>query len=113
VSVQAELLRRAATLMETRAKAANTDDARRPYGDRDVDPVPRSRWGSLVENYLGGTIGRHCAALTPTVAIFLADWLEDEAVRIDDTPYQVDSDWIERNYRAALAVARAYLDDAA
>jgi hypothetical protein len=104
-----EILRSAASRMEERAKAANSDDARRPYGNRAAQPVPESEWGALVENYLGGEMGEHCAALTPRVAIFLADWLEDEAERLVATPYRVDDDWIERNYRAPLAVARAYL----
>lgn len=108
LSKYAEILRSAARLMEERAKAANTERARLPYGDERLQPVPESEWGDLVNNYLGGTVGAHCAAFTPTVAVLLAAWLEDEAVRIEDTPYRVDDDWVERNYRAPLAVARAY-----
>lgn len=66
-------------------------------------------WGGLVDNYLGGEMGVHCASWTPVVAFSVAGWLEDEADRIDDTPYLVDDDWVERNYRAPLATARAYL----
>jgi hypothetical protein len=91
-------LRRAAALMRQRAEAANTDDARRPYSDRSVDPVPESQWGELVDNYLGGDIGAHCASWTPTVALAVADWLD-----IGANPYAcVDS-------APMLAVARAYI----
>lgn len=105
----AEILRNAARLMEDRAKAANTEEARRPYGDKALQPVSEAEWGGLVDNYLGGEIGTHCAAFTPAVAVLLAAWLEDQADRIDDTPYRVDDDWVERNYRAPLDTARAYL----
>lgn len=91
-------LRRAAALMRERAEAANTEGARRPYGDRSVDPVPESQWGALVENYLGGEMGAHCAAWTPAVALAVAAWLE-----IGANPYAcVDSE-------PMLAVARAYM----
>jgi hypothetical protein len=45
----------------------------------------------------------------PAMDRAVADLLEDEAERAEDTPYRVDSDWIERNYRAPLTVARAVL----
>jgi hypothetical protein len=91
-------LRRAAALMRERAEEANTDDARRPYGDRNADPVPPAEWGALVDNYLGGKIGAHCAAWTPAVALAVAEWLE-----IGADPYAcVDSS-------PMLAVARAYV----
>lgn len=61
-----QLLKRVADLVRARAHAANTDEARRPYGDRRLDPVPETQWGDLVDNYLGGSVGQHCAAWTPT-----------------------------------------------
>ncbi|WP_446218926.1 hypothetical protein [Micromonospora sp. IBHARD004] len=105
----AAILREAARRMTERAKAANAEEARRPYGDQALQPVPAAEWGKLVDNYLGGVMGTHCASWHPVAAIAVADWLEDEAVQIDDTPYRVDDDWVERNYRAPLAAARAYL----
>lgn len=50
---------------EARALDANTEQARRPYGDRNLDPVPPEKWGDLVENYLGGAVGRYCATWSP------------------------------------------------
>lgn len=41
---------------------------------------------------------------------WVAEWLEREADELDDTPYKVDSDWIERNYLTPLGAARAYLE---
>lgn len=106
----AEILRSAARLMTERAKAANTEEARRPYGDKNLSPVPEEEWGALVDNYLGGEMGTHCASWRPAAAVAVAALLEDEAYRIEDTEYAVDADWIERNYRAVLSVARSYLN---
>jgi hypothetical protein len=47
------------------AKAANTDRARTPYGDTRIPPVPPEAWGSLIDNYLGGPVGGHCAVNDP------------------------------------------------
>lgn len=92
-------IRRAADLMRRRADAANTDDARRPYS-ADTDPVPPARWGDLVDNYLGGNMGAHCAAWTPDAAHAVADWLD--LMANPQAP----------GYRGpALAVARAYLNE--
>lgn len=41
---------------------------------------------------------------------WVAEWLEREADELDDTPYKVDSDWIERNYLTPLGAARAFLE---
>lgn len=79
MSAQVGLLREAAARMRHRAEAANTDDERRPYGNDTVDPVPESQWGALVENYLGGAIGVHCASWTPTAAVAVAELLEKAA----------------------------------
>jgi hypothetical protein len=49
------------------------------------------------------------SAVHVDVAAPLAELLEDEAERIEDTPYRVDDEWVERNYRAPLAVARGVL----
>ncbi len=95
-----ELIGRAARLMRQRALAANTDDERRPYGDKRLDPVPESDWGKLVYNYLGGAIGEHCESLHPAVALAIADWLE-----IGSNPHAcVD-------LAPMVAVARAYLGE--
>lgn len=93
-----QLLKRSADLIRARANAANTDEARRPYSDSRCDPVPETQWGGLVDNYLGGVIGEHCAAWTPTVALAVADWLDRAA-----DPY-----WCG-GHEPWLAIARAYL----
>ena len=79
MSAEVGLLREAATQMRERAEAANTDDERRPYGNDSVDPVPESKWGALVDNYLGGAIGAHCASWTPMAASAVAKLLERAA----------------------------------
>ena len=115
---EVELLRRAAKQMRERAEAANTDDARRPYGDRSVDPVRVNEWGALVDNYLGGEIGEHCASWHPVVALAVADWLDAEA-RLHGTvgkaQDKVPDGWALRitssTLREAVAVARAYLGE--
>lgn len=95
-----ELIGRAARLMRQRAEAANTDEARRPYGNPRLDPVPESDWGREVDGYLGGPVGEHCASWTPAVAIAVADWLE-----IGSNPHAcVD-------LAPMVAVARAYLGE--
>jgi hypothetical protein len=101
-----EELRQAAVTMRRRAQLANTEQARRPYGDRNVDPVPAGEWGALVENYLGGTVGMHCASWTPAVAAAVADLLELAVDRWDANGHVMTG-------AAALAVARAYLGDPA
>jgi len=95
-----EMIGRAARLMRERAEQANTDEARRPYGDDRAYPVPESDWGDLVDNYLGGDLGLHCASWTPAVALAVADWLE-----IGSNPHAcVD-------LAPMVAVARAYLGE--
>jgi hypothetical protein len=95
-----EMIGRAATLMRERAEQANSDAARRPYGDSRCDPVPEQQWGEMVDNYLGGVVGQHCASWTPAVALAVADWLE-----IGANPYAcVD-------LGPMAAVARAYLGE--
>lgn len=66
----------AARRMRMLGEAANTDEARRPYSDPRIDPVPESQWGRLINNYLGGEVGEHCAAWTPAVALAAAELLE-------------------------------------
>ena len=50
---------------EALANAANSDGARLPWGDLNLKPVPPEDWGDLVEGYLGGEVGEHCACWTP------------------------------------------------
>lgn len=50
---------------EAVARAANTVKARTPYSDPNLKPVPEERWGELVDGYLGGPIGEHCARHHP------------------------------------------------
>ena len=47
------------------AEKANTDEARRPWGDPSIDPVPHEEWGALVKGYLGGEIGAYCGSQDP------------------------------------------------
>jgi hypothetical protein len=114
VSAEVELLREAARTMRSRAEAANTTEARRPYGDRDLRPVSEAEWGDLVDNYLGGEVGAHCASWHPAAALAVADWLDGIAHAcadyIQDEPCQMDC-WhsVCAVNRGALAVARAYL----
>lgn len=89
----------AAQRMRRRAQNANTVEARRPYGDRGAEPVPQEKWGELVDNYLGGSIGKHCAALTPAVALAVADLLEAAVVDQGERTFQ----------QLAVEVAHAYL----
>jgi hypothetical protein len=96
-----DVLRQAATLIRQRATEANTDEARRPYSDRRIDPVPETQWGKLVDNYLGGEIGAHCAAWTPVAALAVADWLDSVCDQTGGLPSVA--------LAPALAVAHAYL----
>lgn len=50
---------------EEEARAANTDEARRPWGDPDLTPVPQEEWGAMICGYLGGPVGDYCAAWSP------------------------------------------------
>lgn len=73
----------AAARMRNRATAANTDQARTPYSDAGAVPVPEAEWGALVDNYLGGEIGDHCAALTPAFALAVAAAMDDLLERVE------------------------------
>ena len=124
-----ETIRQAVQLMRTNAQAATagpwttalvwSPDATVTSGIySDAHPTGTAK-SVVVGSRRRGTGGvrdprdaRHMASWQPVVALAVADWLEDEAERIDSTPYMVDADWIERNYRAALAVARAYIEAA-
>jgi hypothetical protein len=37
-----------------------------PYSDERIPPIKPNEWGSLVDNYLGGPMGKHCARHDPT-----------------------------------------------
>ncbi len=54
---------------EAAANAANTDQARTPWGDRTIPPTPVEQWGDMVDGYLGGSIGAHCARWGPLRAL--------------------------------------------
>jgi hypothetical protein len=99
-------LRRAASLIRSRAIAANTDEARRPYSDRRIAPVPEAQWGRLIHNYLGGDVGQHCAALTPAVATAVADWLDSVAFAAENTPSGIEVAYLGH----AIKIASAYLE---
>lgn len=106
-------LREAAALIRERATAANTDEARRPYSDARIDPAPETQWGKLVDGYLGGEIGRHCASWTPTVAHAVARWLEDTADNVDPDQVALGADFWPTGLVCAVFVARSFLGDSA
>jgi hypothetical protein len=54
---------------EAAARAANTDEARRPWSDPAIEPVPEPEWGALIQGYLGGEVGDHCARWDPARVI--------------------------------------------
>jgi hypothetical protein len=87
VSAEVDLLREKAAQMRKLAEAANTVEARTPYGDSRIPAVPESEWGRLVHNYLGGEVGDHCAAWTPAAATAVADLIEKAA---DDYKTKLD-----------------------
>jgi hypothetical protein len=102
VTTSVETLRAAASLMRERAVAANTDEARRPYGDPLFYVVPETQWGKLVgDEYLGGVIGQHCASWTPAVALAVADLLDGIADFNEANDLDTPS--------GPLAIAHAYL----
>ena len=51
---------------EAVARAAIAPDQMHPYGDRSIPAIKPDGWGALVDNYLGGPMGAHCARHTPT-----------------------------------------------
>lgn len=51
---------------EAVARAAIAPDHMHPYGDRAIPAIKPDGWGALVDNYLGGPMGAHCARHTPT-----------------------------------------------
>lgn len=79
----ADLLRRAATKIRDTAQAANTIDARTPYGDRIFAPVAPERWGDMVDGYLGGPVGAHAALWSPDVAELVANVLVSAAEMLE------------------------------
>lgn len=97
----ADELRQAANLIRERAHAANTDEARRPYSDQRIDPVPETQWGRMVDNYLGGEIGEHCASWTPAAARSAANVLMTAADSWDALDDYLRPD--------LLSLARTYL----
>ncbi|MFF0821182.1 hypothetical protein ACFYUR_12425 [Micromonospora haikouensis] len=119
MSHQAELLRMAAEKMVKRANAATpgpwfATELSARYGGivaagSDTYPAHDGYGGHLIGESMSPENREHVSSWAPSAALAVADWLEDTSYRIDDTPYPVDDDWIERNYRAPLAVARAYL----
>lgn len=54
---------------EAAANACLTKEALTPYSDDRIPPVKPEEWGDLVDNYLGGPMGKHCARHDPTRVI--------------------------------------------
>lgn len=75
----ADLLRRAAAKIRETATAADTDEARTPYGDRNLAPVAQTLWGDMVDGYLGGPVGAHAALWSPDIAELAASAFEGTA----------------------------------
>ena len=80
---RSQTLRAAATRIREVAAAANTDEARLPYGDRNFTPVAPEKWGDLVFDYLGGAIGAHASVWTPGLAVAVAALLESAALTVE------------------------------
>lgn len=105
--MSADLLRRAAAKIRETAQAANTDEARTPYGDRSLAPVAPEQWGDMVDGYLGGPIGAHAALWSPDVAVLVADLLDSRAGAIERDGFRAlslvpDDDDNTANYLARL-----------
>lgn len=119
-------LREAARLMRERATSAThagrrhwrtgtTQLTKSPVVIDDPD-TPSVVVETFAERY--EAVNDHVAAFaSPAVALAVADLLDDQAeyaeMHLKGVPYRVDADWIGRNYRAPLAVARTYLGGAA
>lgn len=107
----ADVLRQAATLLRERADEANTPEARRPYGDRRIEPVPEDGWAALVgDTYLGGEIGAYCALMHPPVGQAVARMLDraaSDADMLDENG--ADAKSIEHTLAEALETAREIL----
>ncbi len=50
---------------ETAARECLTLGSLTPYGDSRIPPVSPEEWGGLVDNYLGGPMGKHCGRHDP------------------------------------------------
>lgn len=102
-----ETLREASRLMRERADAAA--QPWRPWADPALpERTGAAAWSEDMDGYLGGSWGVHAASWHPAVALAVADWLDDAAEYAEHGRVGC-----ERVIRPALAVARAYLEDAA
>jgi hypothetical protein len=100
--MSAETLRRAAALMRGRAEAAT----RGPWESGEYGHLSRS--GAGAGRLAFGKVewrpdAEHIASWHPAVALAVADWLDETALRWE---------WVEER-ELALAAARAYLGSAA
>lgn len=107
----AVVLRQAATLVREWAEEANTPEARRPYGDRRIEPVPEDCWADLIGNtYLGGDVGAYCALMHPPVGQAVARMLNRAASDADLLEENgVDAKSIEHALAEAMDLARELL----
>lgn len=94
--MNAETLRRAASLMRDRAEAAGATE-----GWWGIEPLVRALDGTFSPPDARAD-AKHIASWRPAVALAVADWLDDAATLADETG-RID--------RHALAVARAYLGE--
>jgi hypothetical protein len=102
--VSAEILREAAALMRARAEAATSDPwpwQSRPNLARRNSITIQTRNQKFLAHYCDEAFADHAASWHPTVALAVADWLEQESRIV------CHSDNPTRHH--ALAVARAYL----
>ena len=120
--MNAEILRRAAALMRSRAEAATWTSS--PWGvdeigavwaqEADGQPVP-------VASRATDQDAEHIASWHPTVALAVADWLDTAANSADaalsvaqhilDPEYEACDCIGHIEWRASLVVARAYLNE--
>lgn len=113
-------LREAAALMRERAEA--TKQPHHPYADRKMDLVTTdAEWRLECMDYLGGTMGPHCASWSPAVALAVSEWLDTAGADLwahaplcpcADGCLDCDDEMWQPHVRRALAVARAYLGTA-
>lgn len=109
----AETLRRAAALMRERAEAATGSPWRAVEGASFGWWVERPHLGDVALD-LHGENARHIASWHPTVALAVAEWLEDEAERIPPhATHALTGGGMEIPIEAAPAVilARLYLGE--
>ena len=85
-----------------------------PYSDDRIPAIKPEEWGSLVDNYLGGPMGKRCARHDPTRV--LAECAAKRAIIALFNPDDKTETWDGEAWRASgiedalLALAAVYAD---